>query len=450
MVISRRQMIAMAGGTASAVLLESCLRSLSRPSGAQTVEGNAGFGSLCPDPDGILDLPEGFRYRVISQAGQRMDDGHRVPGAFDGMGAFQGPDNHVILVRNHELTPGARLGTTAEGASVYDPRCKGGTTTLVVDPDLNRVQQFTSLAGTSRNCAGGPTPWQSWVSCEEITMTPDLNQPNNPDNVDKPHGYNFEVPASASTAVVPEPLVAMGRFRHEAIAVDPRTGTVYQTEDQIDGLFYRFIPNEREDLSIGGKLEALTIQDVPLAITHSGFPVNQPVSVEWVPIEDVDPVNDTVRYEGQQKGAAIFSRGEGICYSDGHLYFTCTNGGDVPAGQVWKYTPHHSQPDTATSEESSSGTLELLVQPNNPQILDYPDNIWMAPWGDLLLCEDGAGEQFIIGVTPHGQLYRFARNALNGAEFAGICTVPGGTTLFLNIYSPGLTLAVWRESAQSS
>ncbi|MEO0489584.1 MAG: alkaline phosphatase PhoX [Cyanobacteria bacterium J06659_2] len=81
---------------------------------------------------------------------------------------------------------------------------------------------------------------------------------------------------------------------------------------------------------------------------------------------------------------------------------------------------------------------------------DSSDNIWMAPWGDLLLCEDGAGEQFIIGVTPHGQLYRFARNALNGAEFAGICTVPGGTTLFLNIYSPGLTLAVWRESAQSS
>ncbi|MEB3214082.1 MAG: alkaline phosphatase PhoX, partial [Leptolyngbyaceae bacterium] len=320
----------------------------------------------------------------------------------------------------------------------------------ILDPDLTVVQQFTSLAGTSRNCAGGSTPWQSWISCEEITMTPALNQSGSLENVDKAHGYNFEVPAAATGAVLPEPLVAMGRFRHEAIAVDPRTGIVYQTEDQVDGLFYRFIPNEPEHLSAGGTLEALMIREVPYALTHSRFPVNRPVPVEWIPIEDVDPAEDTIRYEGHSKGAALFSRGEGICYSDGHIYFTCTNGGDVPSGQVWKYTPDFTpSSETASSEPSSGGTLggmlELLVQPNNPRILDYPDNIIMAPWGDLLLCEDGAGEQFVMGLTPEGQLYPFARNALNGAEFAGICVAPTGSTLFLNIYSPGLTLAVWNE-----
>ncbi|MEM7772665.1 MAG: alkaline phosphatase PhoX [Cyanobacteria bacterium P01_A01_bin.37] len=445
MAISRRQMIAITSGAASAVLLESCLRSLR--SGAQTSQSTAGFGPLRPDPDGILDLPDGFRYRIISQAGQRMDDGHRVPGAFDGMGAFQAPDDHVILIRNHELLPGDRLGLTADEASVYDARCKGGTTTLLVAPDHTVVQQFTSLAGTSRNCAGGTTPWQSWISCEEITTTPALNRVGNPENVDKAHGYNFEVPADATAAIHPEPLVAMGRFRHEAIAVDPRTGIVYQTEDQNDGLFYRFIPNEPGQLGAGGRLEALMISDAPQTVTHRRFPVNQPVSVEWVPIEEVDPADDTVRYEGQQKGAALFSRGEGICYSDGHFYFTCTNGGDIPNGQVWKYTPDVTDSNAAASEYTG-GILELLVQPNNPRVLDYPDNIIMAPWGDLLLCEDGAGEQFMVGLTPEGQLYPFARNALNGAEFAGICSLPGRTTLFLNIYSPGLTLAVWNDTSR--
>ncbi|MEB3210340.1 MAG: alkaline phosphatase PhoX, partial [Leptolyngbyaceae bacterium] len=134
MSVSRRQMITAMGGAASAFLLERCWRSLSKPSSAQTAQMRAGFGALRPDPDGILDLPEGFRYRVLSQAGQRMDDGYRVPSAFDGMGAFQAPDGHIILVRNHELSPSDRLGTQAAASFMYDSRCKGGTTTVILDP----------------------------------------------------------------------------------------------------------------------------------------------------------------------------------------------------------------------------------------------------------------------------------------------------------------------------
>ena len=443
MAISRRQMLSLTGGAASAAVLESCLRSLSNPVTSQTLQPHARFGPLRPDPDGILDLPAEFRYRIISTAGQRMNDGHRVPGAFDGMGAFPGPDGHVILIRNHELLPNDWFGLSAPADFVYDAPCKGGTTTMVVAPDYTVVRQFTSLAGTAHNCAGGVTPWNSWISCEEFTVTPAAQNPWI--KVTKPHGYNFEVPADASSTVAPEPLIAMGRFRHEAIAVDPRTNIIYQTEDQGDGLFYRFIPNDVTQLQAGGRLEALMVSDRPQTITASGFPVNQPVLVEWVPIEDVNPVRDTVRQEGFGKGAARFSRGEGICYSSGHIYFTCTNGGDIPHGQIWKYTPDASEsPPPLGRSTGNGGVLELLAQPNNSRILDYPDNLVMSTWGDLLICEDGGGEQFIVGLTPEGTLYPFARNALNSAEFAGICPAPGSETLFLNIYSPGLTLAVWK------
>jgi secreted PhoX family phosphatase len=402
----------------------------------------ARFGPLQRDPNGIIDLPVGFRYRVISQMGDRMDDGYLVPGAHDGMAAFQAPDGQTVLIRNHELLPTSSTQVMAAAERLYDPRCKGGTTTIVVSPQRTVVRQFTSLAGTSRNCAGGATPWQSWLSCEEITSTPASYPSSSPEAVTKPHGYAFEVPMKATEPVMPQPLTAMGRFRREAIAVDPQTGIVYQTEDQEDGLFYRFIPHEVNHLSAGGRLEALRIQGRPQAITRRNFPINRPVAVEWVTLENADPVDDTLRSDGFRQGAAQFSRGEGICYSDGEIYFTCTNAGRIPHGQIWRYQPGQSA--------TEGGMLELIVEPNDPNQLDFPDNLVMASWGDLLVCEDGGGAQFIVGVTPDGRLYRFAHNALNTAEFAGICFALDGQTLFLNIYSPGLTLAIWPESGQWS
>ncbi|MDJ0707509.1 MAG: DUF839 domain-containing protein [Leptolyngbyaceae cyanobacterium MO_188.B28] len=304
----------------------------------------------------------------------------------------------------------------------------------MVSPDRQLIHQYATLAGTVRNCGGGATPWGSWISCEEDTSTPIEGSFS---LVSKPHGYNFEVPFSATEPVSPHPLKAMGRFRHEAIAVDPRTGIVYQTEDQSDGLLYRFIPNQAGNLQAGGVLEALRIRDPPQAITRRGFPVGQPVAVDWVPIEEADPTEDTIRWEGFSKGAAQFTRGEGICDSDGSLYFICTNGGMLPFGQIWRYTPRRNP--------KRGGKLELFVQPNDPRILDFPDNLIVSPSGDLMVCEDGYGEQFVVGVTPKGETYPFAHNALNEAEFAGICFSPDGRTMFLNIYSPGITLAIWPE-----
>jgi uncharacterized protein len=442
---SRRQFFKLAGMGATGAFLAAPLKAFYAKEAAvrskqarQLLLDEVGYGALQPDPRGILDLPVGFRYRIVSQAGDRMADDHLVPGAFDGMAAFNDTAGNVVLIRNHELSPDADSGVIAPLNQRYDSQAKGGTTTLVLGRDRTLIRQYASLAGTCRNCAGGATPWGSWISCEEDTSTPvELGT----GLVTKPHGYNFEVPIMATAPIEPEPLVAMGRFRHEAIAVDPRTGNIYQTEDQTDGLFYRFRPNQPNQLKAGGILEALQIVDRPQAITRANFPIGEPMAATWIQLDEVDPAEDTLRLEGFGKGAAQFSRGEGICYHDGAIYFTCTNGGNVPHGQVWRYRP---EIDAATKTEIG-GAIELLLQPDNPKILDFPDNLVMAPSGDLLLCEDGNGEQFIVGLTPDGQLYPFARNALNNAEFAGICFAPDGQTLFVNLYHPGLTLAIWAE-----
>lgn len=436
MPLSRRQFITLAGaGAASAVLLSPLKALYTREARGKSVLGQ-GYGSLQKDPNGLLDLPAGFQYRAFSRTGESMSDGTLVPGAHDGMAAFAGARNTTILVRNHELSPNSSSKVAAPESQKYDPLCCGGTTTLIIGPERQLIQDYSSLSGTYRNCAGGSTPWGSWISCEENTSTPANNQPNDPSNVSKFHGYNFEVPAIKSKRVVnPTPLVAMGRFNHEAIAVDPRTGIVYQTEDRGDSLFYRFLPKQPGNLQAGGVLEALKIQNMPQAITRTNFPVGEPRQVEWVRIEDFNPVEDTVRVEGFTNGAAQFSRGEGITYGNGEVYFTCTNGGNTGQGQVWRYIPGKSARE--------GRTIELFVEPNEQSVLENPDNVTVSRHGDLFMCEDGDGTNHIVGVTPQGKLYQFARNATNDSEFAGVCFSPDGKTMFLNIQNPGITFAIW-------
>ncbi|MBW4552106.1 MAG: PhoX family protein [Aphanocapsa sp. GSE-SYN-MK-11-07L] len=430
MALSRRRFLTLAGaGTVSTVLATPLQALYTRVAQGQSVQAK-GFGALVKDPKGVLDLPPGFSYREFSAIGNQMSDGNPVPGDHDGMAAFAGPNNTTILVRNHELSPNEAPAVIAAADRQYDPLCKGGTTTLIVAPDRSLVRDFVSLAGTYRNCAGGTTPWGSWISCEEAIATPAMNKPGDLTNVEQAHGYNFEVLASASGPVDPIPLKAMGRFNHEAIAVDPATGTVYQTEDRGDGLFYRFMPTQPGKLQAGGILQALKIKDRPQAITKTKFPVGQKFATEWITIEQPDPPEDTVRQEGFSQGAAQFSRGEGICYSKGEIYFTCTDGGNSSGGQIWRYTP-------------SSNIIELFVESGDQNVLDFPDNLIMAPFGDLIVCEDGFNTNNIVGVTPQGEIYRFAHNAMNESEFAGVCFSPDGQTMFVNIQTPGTTLAIW-------
>lgn len=426
-----------------------------RPLGAAEIEaGAAGFGPLLDDPEGLLRLPQGFRYSVFSSTGEEMADGLLVPGKHDGMAAFAGPNGRTILVRNHEMESRwaaespfgpdqARIGRIA-GSKIYDrgngiaPNL-GGTSTLVFDTRTQTLEtHFLSLVGTVRNCAGGETPWGSWVTCEEINARPEPN-------AEQPHGFNFEVPARATGLVDPVPLKAMGRFRHEAIAVDPRSGAVYETEDIENGLLYRFLPKEKGRLAAGGRLQALVMEGWKRANTSNwveqSFPVGTPQRVTWIDLEDVEEnVAEDLRLRGAAAGAAIFARGEGAWYGNDSVYFAMTTGGRAKLGQLFRYRP---SPYEGTARESEQpGTLELFSEPNNSELVRNCDNVTVAPWGDLILCEDTSAACRVIGVTPQGEYYVLAANTQRGRELAGACFSPDGTTLFVNIQNPGYTVAI--------
>ncbi len=419
--------------------------------------GSAGYGPLIPDRDGILDLPRNFTYRVISRTGQTMTDGLLVPARPDGMAAFRGPKGRTILIRNHEngaQGPGngafgdkyQRL-SKVKPASFYDygygrAPGLGATTTVVYDAQSGRlVSQFLSLAGTYNNCAGGPTPWGSWISCEENTSRAG-------GDTEKDHGYAFEVPATTRPGLIaPVPLTAMGRFNREAICVDPRTNIVYQTEDVADGIITRFIPDAPRRLAEGGRLQALAITDHPSRDTRNWdkpvgppFPVGTPLSTYWVDLDQVEAPENDLRKRGYAAGGAIFARGEGIWFGNRELYFACTSGGPEQVGQIFRYRP--SPLEGAPGEAEKPGTLELFLQPNNNSDFERCDNMTVAPWGDLVVCEDGPGDNHLVGVKTNGSCYKIARNAAGQNEVCGACFSPAGDILFANLQVPGLTVAI--------
>ncbi|MGJ3232360.1 MAG: alkaline phosphatase PhoX [Oceanicaulis sp.] len=427
-----------------------------------------GYGALIRDPRGLFDLPEGFSYVTLSETGDVMDDGLLVPGDHDGMAAFPGQDGLVTLVRNHELrsheTEHSAFGPNAERLARIDasrlygrtdqgaPQL-GGTTTLHVDPQTGRVvRQFLSLAGTENNCAGGPTPWGSWVSCEE-TLT------RAGEGAELDHGFAFEVPASHDGLVEPVPLRGLGRFKHEACAVDPETGIVYQTEDDRPSLVTRFLPDHPGELWRSGRLQALAVQGRPGLNTFNWgdaetIPVGQPLPAAWIDLEAIHNPDNDIAVRAIAAGAAGFTRGEGMWFGEREVFFCCTDGGPERIGQIWRYRP--SRFEGYAQEREAPGELTLLFESTSAGVMEKPDNITVAPWGDLIVVEDGDGEQYIRGVTPSGRVYTIGRNASPDetgeySEITGPCFSPDGSTLFFNVQNgPGRTFAVRGPWAQRS
>ncbi len=377
----------------------------------------------------LIKLPAGFRYTTYGWTGDPMDDGIATPGAHDGMAAFRRPGSRrVRLVRNHEQSD---LGGAFATGMTYDPAADGGTTNLEFDLRSGSfTRSYASLSGTIRNCAGGPTPWGSWLSCEETTVV----------NGEVRHGYVFEVPADGTGDGVP--LRGLGRFSHEALAVDPRTGIVYLTEDATPSGLYRFVPRRPGRLSAGGRLQMAAIGPSSL-VTYADTAPHDYGQLSWVDIDQPDPgpTEPSTVSQGIAKGGAQFERLEGAWYHHGTIYFVSTSGGPE-RGQVFAYSPRRNR-------------LRMIFHSPGPEVLDSPDNITVSPRGGLVLCEDGSGREFLHGLTPRGDIFPLAENNVvlngerglfgdfSGSEWCGATFEPhDGDWLFVNLQSPGITLAI--------
>ncbi|MBD3556924.1 alkaline phosphatase PhoX [Streptomyces sp. SP18CM02] len=443
---TRRQVLA-GSGAAAAIAFTGAFSELF--AGTAAARGHDGYGPLVPDPDGLLDLPKGFRYRVLSREGDPLRSGEgRVPSNHDGMTALQGRHGRVHLVRNHENRHTAAIGVPTVAGLTYDPAAKGGCTTLELDGRNKVLGERVAIAGTAVNCAGGPTPWRTWLTCEETEDRAGTN------GYTKDHGFIFEVDGTDPRRTGAVPLTAMGRFQHEAIAVDPKSGIVYETEDAFDrpfGLFYRFLPEKplggTGSLRAGGALEAMRVPGVPdlSAVQETGKSFDR---IEWVPVPDPLARETPIRFQDfGRKGITHAQKLEGCYWGESSVYFVSSFARSEEGsaadhyGQVWRYEP-----------KKRRLTLVVLFGPDTDIQLpgESPDNICLAADGGLMVCEDGGGAQHVLGVTRRGEVYPMARGRQNigtpeepeWGEFAGVTFSPDGSTMYVNCYTPGTTFAV--------
>ena len=451
------------------------------------------YGPISPKIDQstglpLLQLPDGFTYRSFGWTGDLMNNGQPIPPRHDGMAVVEERGPLTILIRNHENFSGSDLDgnplSTIGARGVYDDiknadlgipeGILGGCTTVILR-NGEFYKALPAIGGTIVNCAGGVTPWGTWLTCEETRA-----------NLESfgglKHGYVFEVPWTGNPRAA-QPIVEMGRFSHEAVAVDPNTGYVYLTEDSRNrSALYRFEPTFPQArfgaLARGGKLFAARVVGQPGAdvITPS---LGDSYQLEWVeitePDADPDQFSDDV-VEGEASGPFIearangclrMSRGEGAWYStrDGLLYFVDTSAGvdgdgrpGRGEGAVWVLDPR-------TNILTAIYVSQARLAGNNP------DNLTVSPREGVVLCEDGGGieDEFgfgerLLGLMPSGAPFTFAKNNImletadiiaagksqllisegdfRRQEWAGACFNASGDTMYVNVQTPGLTFAI--------
>ncbi|MGO4419414.1 alkaline phosphatase PhoX [Streptomyces sp. MCAF7] len=438
--------------------------------GPEAAAGSGGYGPLVPDPDGLLDLPEGFRYRVLSREGDELRSGEgKVPSNHDGMAAFPGRAGgradaraRTHLVRNHENRPTAAIRVPAVQGLTYDPMGMGGCTALELDAGNRVLAEHVAIAGTAVNCAGGPTPWNTWLTCEETEDKAGKN------GMTKDHGYVFEVdPHDRRANRDPKPIKALGRYAHEAVVVDSKRGHLYLTEDASgpNGLFYRWVPPRGFEHG-RGKLRTLAddagVLQAPKCFDSGGNFVDDlsratktgtVYGVDWVDVPDRDAKSVPARKQFDVGQVTRARKLEGMWWGDGGAYIVSSYAREESPvahdGQVWFYDP-----------KRRTLTLKVLLgvnpDPSKDGAFDGPDNITVSPYGGLVIAEDGEGVQHLFGATDDGRTYPIARNELNigtaeepeYSEFTGVCFSPDGRTLYANIQTPGIMLAItgpWRR-----
>ena len=414
-----------------------------------------GFGPLIAHATLPFDIPAGFSLAVVQAAMADMSDGHKMPGQPDGMACFQSATGSWVLLRNHELSGEETLnrwsskGNPFEAQTPPEPHFSagnfGGVSLVEIQPEtlqtsldansgepLELLQSRLVLSGTDGNCAGGVVD-NAWISCEESSADG--------------HGYAFITRPEDDGLQEPRPVTSWGRFHREAVARHKEDGAIFMTEDRSDGLFYRFLPDNPSEPFGSGRLQALRIPDVPdtnpygegadEALWENG----QTWPVEWVDIADPAASEKPCRVQGQELGATTFSRGEGIYPDEDGIWFIASTAGHKSGGQIFLYRPE-------------TETLELALEIDDRSLLSCPDNLCVAPWGDLVCTEDnyayadGVTHQHVRGLTRDGQVYDILRardqgETHPGPEFTGPCFSPDGSVLFVNVQRPlELTLAI--------
>jgi len=460
--ISRRNLLAGSAVGGLGIVFAGSLEAIAGPALADT-RTSVGYGPLVPDPAGILALPAGFSYKIIAQSGvTHLESGQVTPSDPDGAAVFASASG-ATLVYNHEISGTEPYRVPTLAGLTYDPGAGGGCTNIDVTADDDRIREYVSVAGTHNNCAGGRTPWNTWLTCEETEQRANATY-------QKDHGYVFEVDAFDRAANLnPVALKFLGRYAHEAVAVDPGTHVIYLTEDATapNGLYYRWTPpagfaGGKGSLralataaggDTAGRLQAMScyLGSTHIAELSQATRPGTRYKVTWVDVPDRLAANTSVRSQQFAQPITRSRKLEGAWWGDGGAYFVAsfarTSDGSVRAhdGQVWFYDP-----------ASQTVTLKVIFgvnpDPASDANFDGPDNITVSPYGGVILAEDGEGIQHLIGVTDQGKAYPLARNQASDGEFTGPTFSADGETLFACIQSPGYVFAItgpWRRASDA-
>ena len=338
-----------------------------RLAAADTARGGPGpWGELLPPNDDGIQLPRGFRSRVVARAGMPVGNTKYVwPVYPDGGATFRTPDGWIYVANSEWVAPNG-----------------GGASAIRFDRAGNVMSAYSICSGTMLNCAGGATPWETWLTCEEYA-----------------YGHVWECDPLGSRPAVKRP--ALGTFQHEAAAVDPARKLVYLTEDVPDGRFYRFTPKKWPNLEAGA-LEVMQVRD-------DG-------SVAWHPVRWPNPgiLHEATRHQVAE--STEFRGGEGVAICRGSVFFS-TKKDD----RIWQYDP-----------EAGRCTVLYDAAKDPARQLSGVDNVLGAAWGDVIVAEDGGNMELVL-VTPDGVASALLRVVgQDDSEIAGPAFDPSGTRLYLS------------------